>query len=270
MRQEDLSHLRPAQDAERSSGSRYTVGLASSESEIEEAQSLRFRVFAGELGARLAPAAAQIGLDRDRFDDFCEHLIVRDQASDAVVGTYRILTPASAQAAGGYYSETEFDMTALANIRDELVEVGRSCVDPAHRAGGAMTLLWSGLTDFMRNRGHRYLAGCASISLADGGAAAAGVYKSLCDNHRAPDEWRVTPHHPARLLERLGAVPACPPSRLPPLIKGYTRVGAYICGEPAWDADFNTADLFLLLPLDKMNPRYSQHFMRRRPAVLAG
>lgn len=265
MRQEDLSRLRPDSNAAESAqcGSRYFVGLATSESEVQEAQALRYRVFAGELGARLDTHSSRIGLDIDHYDGFCDHLIVRDRQSLAVVGTYRILPPHAARAAGSYYSESEFDLDSLANIRGSLVEVGRSCVHPDHRAGAVMTLLWSGLTEYMRGSGHRYLAGCASISLADGGRNAAGVYQALCDNHSSPDTWRVVPRRPARLLERFPDVVASPPTRIPPLIKGYMRVGAYICGEPAWDADFNTPDLFLLLPMTRMSARYTQHFQRR-------
>jgi putative hemolysin len=267
MRQEDLSHLRPDLGA---AGmlprkGRYVVGFARSESEVQEAQALRYRVFADELGARLDEASAGLGLDVDRFDAFCEHLIVRDTLSQTVVGTYRILSPAAGLACGSYYSESEFDLGALANIRAGLVEVGRSCVHPDHRAGAVMALLWAGLTEYMHNHRHRFLAGCASISLRDGGALAAGVCKSLCDNHLSPEAWRVTPRHPARLLERVPDADACPPARMPPLIKGYLRVGAYICGEPAWDADFNTADLFLLLPMERMSARYRRHFRREMP-----
>lgn len=265
MRQEDLSHLRPDRGAAdcASAANRYVVGLARSESEVEEAQALRYSVFGEELGARLNSQSTCIGLDIDHFDCFCDHLIVRDQQSQAVVGTYRILSPEAARAAGGYYSESEFHLDALANIRDSLVEVGRSCVHPGHRAGAVMTLLWSRLTAYMHRGGFRYLAGCASISLGDGGLHAASVHRALCDNHLSPAAWRVMPRCPARLLERFPDVVACPPARMPPLIKGYMRVGAYTCGEPAWDADFNTADLFLLLPMERMSARYSQHFLRQ-------
>ncbi|MBL8515352.1 MAG: GNAT family N-acetyltransferase [Betaproteobacteria bacterium] len=267
MRQEDLSHLRPDSGASESSGraGRYRIGLAGSESEVQEAQALRYQVFANELGARLPEASTRVGLDIDHFDAYCDHLIVRDTESLAVVGTYRILPPHAARAAGGYYAETEFQLGALANIRDTLVEVGRSCVHPDHRSGAVMTLLWAGLAAYMRESDNRYLAGCASIGMADGGLFAASVYKALCDNPPIPNAWRVAPRHPARLLERFPNATACPIARMPPLIKGYMRVGAHICGEPAWDADFNTADLFLLLPMERMSTRYTQHF-RMTPA----
>lgn len=241
---------------------RYEVSFARTLAEIEEAQSLRHRVFAQELGARLNPEGSVRGLDVDRFDAHCTHLLVREQTANEVVGTYRILDPQSAVRAGGYYSETEFNLSALEPIREQLVEVGRSCVHPDHRAGAVVMLLWAGLVQFMQAGRYRYLAGCASVSLADGGATAAGAIKSLCDNQPAPDAWRVVPR--CGLPFPLPA--SSTPVNLPPLIKGYQRVGAQLCGEPAWDKDFNTADLFLLLPMERMNPRYAQHF-RSRPAA---
>jgi len=255
MQQDRLSLLRPQETAP-ASGVRYSVALATSESEIQEAQALRYQVFGKEIGAQLAPGSAAMGLDIDRFDAFCSHLLVRDNNSHEVVGTYRILAPDQALACGGYYSESEFDLARLHAIRPGLVEVGRSCVHPAHRSGAVVSLLWSGLVSFMKSHRHRYLMGCASISMADGGHQAANLHKSLCHNHGAPAEWRVFPRCPLPLAGLDAALVAS----VPPLLKGYLRVGAYICGEPAWDADFNTADLFLLLSMEKMNPRYAQHF----------
>ncbi len=234
---------------------RLSTGLASSPSEIDAALRLRYRVFAGEMGARLASAHEQI--DRDIFDAYCEHLVVRDNHSSQVVGTYRILSPAQAKAIRGYYSETEFDMTRLLHLRDNMVEVGRSCVHPDYRDGATIAQLWGGLADYMISRQHDYLIGCASISMADGGHYAASVYHKLHKLHEAPTEYRVFPRNPLpldRLDHSLEVI-------IPPLIKGYLRLGAYICGEPAWDEDFNTADLFILLPLSRLNAKYARRFM---------
>jgi putative hemolysin len=243
------------QRAARPAGRRLSVGLAATPGEVAEAQQLRHRVFAGEMGARLA--AGEPGLDRDRFDDFCDHLLVRDDATGEVLGTYRLLSPEGARRAGGLYSEGEFDLARLAPLRDGLVEAGRSCVHPEHRGGAVIALLWSGIADYMRAGGHRFLAGCASVSLADGGRAAAGVYRSLAATHAAPAQWRVFP----RLPLPLDALDPAPEARLPPLVKGYARAGASVCGEPAWDPDFNTADLFMLLPLERLDPRYASRFL---------
>ncbi|MFA5826127.1 MAG: GNAT family N-acyltransferase [Gallionellaceae bacterium] len=234
-----------------------TVSLARTGAEVEEAQRIRYKVFAEEMGANL-PSAAE-GLDRDRFDKHCEHLLARDNENGKVVGTYRIMPPEQARVAGGYYSETEFDLSRLVNLRDRMVEVGRSCVHQDYRDGATITQLWSGLADYIGKHNHEYLIGCASISMADGGHYAARVYNKIHKLHVAPSEYRVFPHCPLPLeaLNRDMEV------IIPPLIKGYLRLGAYIGGEPAWDPDFNCADLFILLPVARMNERYVKHFMRK-------
>lgn len=236
---------------------KFGFSLARNAAEVQEAQRIRFKVFGEEMGAKLPSAA--LGMDIDRFDNFCDHLLVRDNANDKVVGTYRMLPPNQAVNAGGYYSETEFDMTRLMHLRDRMVEVGRSCVHPDYRDGATITQLWSGLADYIVKNGHEYLIGCASISMGDGGHYAASVYDKLHKLHSAPSEYRVFPHCPLPLhaLNRNLDV------TIPPLIKGYLRLGAYIAGQPAWDPDFNTADLFILLPVSRMNPKYAKHFMRR-------
>jgi putative hemolysin len=236
---------------------RLTVQFARSMGEVAEAQRLRYRVFGEEMGARLA--SAEQGVDRDIFDPFCEHLLVRDSAGGEVVGTYRILNGAQAKKIGGFYSDDEFDLSRLGHLREQLVEVGRSCVHPAYRSGAAIALLWAGLAEYMRRHRHEYLMGCASVSMRDGGRLAASLYRELAPRHLSPAEYRVFPRH--RLpLEALKAGMETPP--VPSLLKGYLRLGAWICGEPAWDPDFNTADLLILLPLSRVNPRYARHFLR--------
>jgi len=236
----------------------YHVGLACAESEILEAQRLRYHVFVDELGANLHNRIP--GVDHDLYDPFCEHLIVRDESQGRIVGTYRILSPSSARSVGSYYSESEFDLVRLAHLRERMVEVGRSCIDPDYRSGAVISLLWSGLAFYMVKNRHDYLIGCASISMADGGHNAADVYTQLADKHLAPHEYRVFPRY-ALPFEKLKTGQ---PAELPPLVKGYLRVGAYVCGEPAWDADFNTADLLMMLPMSRMNPRYLRHFVERQ------
>ncbi len=231
--------------------------LARTGSEVEEAQRIRFKVFAEEMGATLP--SADTGLDIDRFDRYCDHLLVRDLNENKVVGTYRILPPEQAVNAGGYYSETEFDISRLDNLRDRMVEVGRSCVHQDYRDGATITQLWSGLADYIGKHSHEYMIGCASISMSDGGHYAASVYNKVNRLHAAPSEYRVFPH--CRLpLEALNQEMDV---IIPPLIKGYLRLGAYVAGEPAWDPDFNCADLFILMPVSRMNERYARHFMKR-------
>jgi putative hemolysin len=234
-----------------------SFSLARNLAEVAEAQRIRYKVFGEEMGANLP--SASLGLDIDRFDVFCDHLLVRDHANDKVVGTYRILPPEQAHVAGGYYSETEFDLSRLMHLRDRMAEVGRSCVHPDYRDGATITQLWSGLADYIGKHGHEYLIGCASISMGDGGHYAASVYNKIHKLHAAPAEYRVFPH--CRLpLESLNQDMDV---IIPPLIKGYLRLGAYVAGEPAWDPDFNCADVFILMPVSRMNARYAKHFLRQ-------
>ncbi len=230
-----------------------SVGIAQSEREILQAQKLRYRIFAGELGATLPTRMP--GVDRDIYDPFCEHLVVRDEDSGAVVGTYRILSPENARKIGNYYSENEFDLTRLQNLRPRMVEIGRSCVDAEYRTGATITLLWAGLAKYMVENYYDHLIGCASISMADGGHAAASIYTRLGEN-MSPLEYRVFPRCPLPLEALRNDLPA----EMPPLIKGYLRAGAYVCGDPAWDPDFNTADLPILMPMSRLNRRYARHF----------
>lgn len=238
---------------------RLHVGLAQCESEIREAQKLRYRIFAEELGARLPTRLP--GIDIDLYDPYCEHLIVRDEANGRIVGTYRILSPQSAKRTGGYYSENEFDLTRLQLLREGMVEIGRSCIDPDYRTGGTIALLWSGLAHYMTQGGYRTLIGCASIGMGDGGHVAANLYRRLGE-HMAPPEYRVFPRHPLPVEQLFNGQQA----ELPPLIKGYLRAGAYVGGEPAWDPDFNTADLLIMLPMARVDERYARHFIERKAA----
>lgn len=235
--------------------SRYHVSLAVDDAEINEAQRLRFKVFCEEMGARLPHPES--GLDRDLYDPYCDHLLVRDRNNGEVVGTYRILTPEAAKRVGNYYSEQEFDLTRFNSMRPRMAELGRSCVHREHRSGAVIARLWVGLADYMTRYGYEYVVGCASISSSDGGHLAASVYRQLAERHLSPVEWRVTPR--CRLpLESLDTGLA---ALHPPLIRGYTRLGAMVCGEPAWDPDFNTADLLMLLPMAQLNQAYARRLI---------
>ena len=235
---------------------RLTLGLATSASEVREVQRLRHQLFIQAMGLSLPGHAS--GLDQDEYDDVCEHLIVRDDCTSEVVGTYRVLGPGSARRIGAYYSEREFDLAPLDQLRGAMAEAGRACVHPDYRGGAVISLLWSGLAAFMAREKCDYLIGCASISLADGGSNAAAVCQSLQGRHLAPEAYRVSPILPFDMPE--AAAPQEP--WVPPLIKGYLRGGAWIGGAPAWDPEFNSADLFMLLPLAKLERRYARHYLR--------
>ncbi|NML50750.1 GNAT family N-acetyltransferase [Streptomyces sp. R302] len=240
---------------------RYLVGLARDQDDVRAAQRLRHLVFAGEMGARLD--GPEPGLDTDAFDAYCDHLLVREESTGEVVGTYRILPPERAAVAGRLYSEAEFDLARLAPLRHDLVEVGRSCVHPAHRNGAVIALIWAGLARYMTRTGHEWLAGCCSIPLADGGALAAATWDTVKAKHLAPEEYWVTPH---KLWNSDGVRRPEGRTELPPLLRGYIRLGARVCGAPAHDPDFGVADLYVLLSLRRTNPRYLRHFLSLVPA----
>ncbi len=233
------------------------VQLAETAGEIQQAQRLRYAVFAEEMGARL-PGGAAFGLDCDRFDPYCDHLIVRARSGGRVVGTYRILPPEGRRRAGGWYCSAEFDVGHLETFADRTVEIGRACVHPAYRSGHAISLLWAGLLRYVLQRDCGYIIGCASIGTGDGGHIAASICRRLLQHHMAPPEWRVAPRR-AFVLEGWEEIPDAP---LPPLLKGYLRLGAQVCGEPAWDGAFDTADLLMMLPLAHTNPRYVERLLR--------
>jgi len=231
------------------------VALVQSEDEALAVQRLRYKIFAEECGAQLQGMSE--GVDRDAFDPYCDHLMVRDNDTHEVVGTYRILPASQAQSLGRFYAETEFDLSSLHHLTPKLVEVGRSCIHPDYRNGAVISLLWAGLAQYVLTRGYEYLMGCASINLANGGSNATAIYLTLKQHCLSPDIWRVYPHHPFPLAPvHLRSTPL-----IPPLIKGYVRLGAYVCGDPAWDKQFNTADMLMLLPLSHINPRYARHFL---------
>ncbi|HEY7813621.1 MAG TPA: GNAT family N-acyltransferase [Nakamurella sp.] len=234
---------------------RYSLLVARDDTEVRAAQRLRYQVFAQEMGARLHSPVD--GLDIDAFDEFCDHLVVRDESTGEIVGTYRMLPPERAVEAGKLYSDGEFDLSALAPLRAALVETGRSCVHPDHRSGAVVGLVWAGIARYMLLSGHSWLAGCASLSLADGGTMAAGVWDLVRAKHFAPEEYRVTP------LSPWDVDAAARPARatVPPLLRGYLRLGAWVCGRPAFDPDFGVADLLVLLSLDRVDQRYLRFFL---------
>lgn len=235
-----------------------SVSWASCQDEVRQAQRLRYQVFALEMGATLPKTVP--GHDIDLFDDYCEHLLVRDVASQEVIGTYRVLTPTQAQRVGSTYSDTEFDLTRLRTLRDRMVELGRSCVHADHRHGGVILALWGALAEFMARNQLDTMIGCASIPMQHNGVlsghAAASIWRQVRQTHLAAIEHRVTPRL-ALPVEQLDDSLAVEP---PALIKGYLRLGAKVLGPPAWDPDFNSADLPMMMRIADLPPRYLKHF----------
>ena len=246
----------PAAPAERSS---LSVTWAKHVDEVRQAQRLRYKVFVGEMGARLDTKLP--GHDVDLFDNYCEHLLVRDQLTHEVVGTYRLLTPAQAARVGSTYSDLEFDLTRLRSLRDRMVELGRSCVHPDYRTGGVIMALWGALAEFMVRNKLDTMIGCASIPMLHNGVVsgdvAASIWQQLRQTHLAPIEHHVRPRLPLPVERLDGSLLVEPPA----LIKGYQRLGAKVLGAPAWDPDFNTADLPMLMRINDLPPRYRKHFL---------
>jgi putative hemolysin len=226
---------------------RYSVQLAAGGDQVRAAQRLRYRVFADELGATLHAAVG--GLDVDEFDAHCDHLIITEDGSGDVVGTYRMLPPGRTDR---WYADNEFHLAPFAPLRDTMVETGRSCVHPDHRSGAVINLMWAGIARYMRLSNRRWLAGCASVPVAD----ATPVWYQVRARHLAPPALRVIPRNPWPI----GPEPERRVS-MPPLLRGYLRLGAWVCGPPAHDPDFKVADLPVLLSLDRVDPRYMRHFL---------
>jgi putative hemolysin len=223
------------------------IQIARTATEVAEAQRLRASL-----------SSESPGLDRDRFDPYCDHLLVRDTGTNEVVGTYRILRPEQAKLTGGLYSDTEFDLSRLDNLRPQMMEIGRACVREGYRSGSTIALLWAGLANYIQTHGFNFLVGCASMSMADGGHLAASIYNRMQKSNLGPSEWRVFPHCPLPLEALNGNLAA----EVPALIEAYFRVGAYVCGAPAWDPHFNAADLFVMLPTSNIDHRYARHFLK--------
>lgn len=235
------------------------VSWAKHQDEVRAAQRLRYEVFATEMGARLSTPLA--GHDIDLFDNYCEHILVRDTQTKHVVGTYRVLTPVQAKRVGSTYSDTEFDLVRLRSLRPHMVELGRSCVHADYRQGHVIMALWAALAEFMvRNQLHTMI-GCVSIPMLHNGvvsgAAAASIWQQVKQTHLAPIEHRVTPRL-ALPVDRLDNTLLVEP---PALVKGYLRLGAKVLGAPAWDPDFNTADLPMLMQIADLPSRYRKHFL---------
>ena len=233
----------------------YVLRLASSQADVIAAQSLRYTVFALEMGA-MTPGPP--GLDADDFDDLCDHVIVwhrRPGRPAEAVGTYRLLPPHSNDhqpRATGLSTDRGFGLMPMESILERTVEVGRACVRADHRTGPVIPMLWRGITAYLAQAGHRYLLGCASVPLTDGGRSAASFWDRALLDHLAPAHRRCRPRNPVPI----GRLPRAPRLVVPPLLAGYLRLGAKVCGPPAHDELFGTADFLLLLDLASVAPSH--------------
>jgi len=254
------------------------VRLARDAAELNEAQRLRYQVFYREMAARPSPEMAAAGRDFDRFDESCDCLLVYDRTRPAgrqVVGTYRLLRQEVAAAIGGFYSADEFDLAPLlARLSEGCrgLELGRSCVDAGYRNNATIQLLWRGITRYLALHRIGYMFGCASLPGTEPQTLAAEL-GYLRHFHRAPPELRVRALEHRRAVVTLPAPEALSPRRalaaLPPLIKGYLRLGAYVGEDAVVDRQFVTTDVFIILPVERLSQRYVSHFDRQGAIVKA-
>ena len=240
-------------------GPRYTLLLSGDLGLIEDAQRLRHQVFTGEPGFAL-PTDRVDGLDADRFDEFCDHLMVREDTSGELVGCYRMLPPPGAIAAGSLYTATEFDVRALNPLRPSLVEMGRAVVRADHRNGAVVLLMWAGILAYLDRCGYDYVTGCVSVPVHGEGAPGSqlrGVRDFVLRRHAAAPVYTVHPYRPV-VLDGRGLDDIEPPARpaIPPLMRGYLRLGAKICGPPAHDPEFGVGDFPALLDKRAADFRY--------------
>jgi putative hemolysin len=247
-------------DTDRASGPRYTLLLSTDPALVDAAQCLRHDVFTSEPGFALAGSAD--GRDSDRFDEYCDHLLVREDNSGELVGCYRMLPPPGAIAAGGLYTATEFDVRGLDSLRPSLVEMGRAVVREDHRNGGVVLLMWAGILAYLDRCDYDYVAGCVSVPVTGAdddipGSQIRGVRDFVRRRHAAPAEYTVHPYRPVTVGGR-GLDDIAPPARVavPPLMRGYLRLGAQVCGEPAHDPDFGVGDFPALLDKRRADTRY--------------
>ena len=245
------------------------VRIAESAAEIDAAQALRWRVFYQEMGAHPDAATTASQRDRDRFDDVADHLLVIDHAigegPQSVVGTYRLIRAEAAAKVGGFYSADEYDLTAVLAFPGQVMELGRSCVDARYRNRAVMQLLWRGITAYVFRHDVGLMFGCASLPGTDPDALAVEL-TYLHTHHLAPPELRPRAV-PGRYVEMRRMDPtALNPKRalaaVPPLIKGYLRLGGFVGDGAVIDRQFNTVDVAIVVKTDLITDKYLRHFER--------
>lgn len=246
----------------------FSVRLAASPEEIERTQRLRFDVFATEMGAQVQ--TSKPGVESDAFDPYCDHLLVEELDTGRVVASTRLLRRAQAERIGRFYSESEFEARFIPSLAGEVVEIGRTCVHLDFRSGGGIMLLWSGIAQLMKAWDIDFLLGCASVPCRDEGQLVQTLMNQLRASHLSPEFLRANPRVPVQSL----AGPEVSGAIMPPLLKAYLRLGAWVCGEPSFDEEFGVADLMVLLDMRELNHRYFRHFLGRESqaaeAVSAG
>ncbi len=245
------------------------VRLAKDESEILAAQRLRYQVFYEEMHAKPNDEVLALKRDFDAFDPLCDHLLVLDHArgegAEAVVGTYRLIRKPAADAHGGFYTASEYDIAPLLALDGNLLELGRSCVHVDYRTRPTMQLLWRGIAAYVFHYDIALMFGCASLPGVDPSALALPL-AYLHHAHLAPPELR-----PRALPERYVAMDLLPKEAidqraaieaLPPLIKGYLRLGGFVGDGAVIDHQFNTVDVCVIVKTDLVTDKYYKHYAR--------
>jgi putative hemolysin len=246
------------------------VRLARSEAEVAAAQALRYRVFYDEMSAVPSPEMARVLRDFDGFDPVADHLLVLDHArgtgAEAVVGTYRLIRRPAAARAGGFYSASEYDIGLLADYPGEVLELGRSCVHAAYRNRPTMQLLWRGIAAYVFEHGVELMFGCASLPGVDPRTLALPL-SYLHWHHLAPPALRPRAlpdrYVDMRILPQDRIDPRAALNELPPLIKGYLRLGGFVGDGAVVDSQFRTTDVCVVVKTDLVTDKYYRHYERR-------
>lgn len=242
-------------------GGGFSVWLSTDADDIVAAQRLRYDVFTSEPGFSEAIGDSATRLDADRFDEFCEHLLVRDEQTGDLVGCARLLPPLRAIAAGGWYSGGEFALEHLAPIESQTVEMGRAAVARGQRNGSVTALMWAAVLAYVEESGNAYLMGCVSVPLSYPGTVRGSALRGIRDELRQKyaAQWPAAPHG-GSVIDGVGIDEIDPPARLviPPLMRGYLRLGARVCGDPAIDPVFDCGDFLTVLASNDADSRYRQ------------
>lgn len=246
----------------------YIVKLAENHEEVEKAQRLRYEIFNIEQGRGLE-SAEKFGIDFDEYDEYCLHLLVMQKGSDRVIGTYRAHLGCVANSARGFYSSREYHIEGLYQIAEQCVELGRTCVSPDFRSGAVVALLWSAIVEILVRAKLKYMLGCVSLEETDPKIGWA-LYEYLSEKKCVSTEFNVTPR-PGFTLKRPRETEIKKfledkrtlLKHIPPIFKGYLRLGGHICGKPALDREFGTIDFFMLVDITKVPERYLRRFNYR-------
>ncbi|MFI6768215.1 GNAT family N-acetyltransferase [Streptomyces sp. NPDC050355] len=225
----------------------YTLSLARHERDVLAAQRLRHLVFVEELGA---------GLDIDGLDGHCDHLLAHEEGTGALVASCRLLSPKGALAAGRCSAETDFDLSGHRRLRGDLVEISRACIHPDHRGGTLVPLMTLGVARYVVRTGHEWVGAHCRVPLGDRGELASAVWQMVAPRHLSPEEYRVAPRVP---LRQTGVCAPLDPQLIPPLVSGALSLGAWVCGEPAYSPRLDTAALYVLMSMRRVDPSHLRH-----------